>query len=226
MKLLSVNVAMPKEVPYQNGTLRTGIFKQPVQGPVMARTLNLEGDGQADRENHGGIYKAIYVYSIENYDHWRRELGRDDFSFGQFGENFTVEEMVEDQIYIGDSFRVGGALVQVTQPRAPCQKLGLKMGSAQFPKVFLRSGRVGFYLQVLEEGEVAAGAPFEPVGAESERINVRQMSRLRYLDPDDVEGAKRALRIQMLPPRWRRLFEERVSRAETEGAPECCEPLA
>src|SRR5919202_937209 len=169
MKLLSVNVSLPRKVPHGRKTVSTGIFKEPVAGRIMLRTLNLDGDGQADLVNHGGIYRAVYVYSIENYGYWQRELGRTDFSFGQFGENFTVEGMLEDDVYVGDVFRVGEALVEVTQPRPPCFKLGIKMGMAEFPKLFLASGRVGFYLRILEEGEVGAGDSFERIKSDPER---------------------------------------------------------
>ena len=151
MKLLSVNVSRPREVAHGSETVTTGIFKEPVEGRVMLGTLNLDGDGQADLVGHGGIYKAAYAYSVENYEYWKRELRRADLAFGQFGENFTVEGMLEDEVHVGDVFRVGGALVEVTQPRVPCYKLGLKMGlqrireevSGQLPGGLLpaRSGR-------------------------------------------------------------------------------------
>jgi MOSC domain-containing protein YiiM len=212
MTLLSVNVALPRDVSYMGKAVRTGIFKEPVRGRLMLRTLNLDGDGQADRENHGGIYKAVYAYTIEHYEHWRRELGRPDLAPGQFGENFTVQGMTEDDVHIGDVFRVGGALVQVTQPRAPCYKLGVKMGMPQFPKLFLSSGRVGFYLRVLEEGEVGAGDPIERVGADPEGVMVSEMNRLLYIAPDDRQALERALRIQALSPRRRAALEERLAR--------------
>jgi MOSC domain-containing protein YiiM len=213
MKLLSVNVSLPREVAHGSETVSTGIFKEPVAGRVVLRMSNLDGDGQADLENHGGIYRAAYAYSIENYDHWRRELGRADLTFGQFGENFTVERMVEDNIHIGDVFRIGDALVEVTQPRPPCFKLGIKMGMAGFPKLFLASGRVGFYLRVLEEGEVGAGDVFECVEGDPEQMSVREMSRLLFFEPENLEGAKRALRVTALSPGWRYSFEERLSKA-------------
>jgi MOSC domain-containing protein YiiM len=213
MKVLSVNVSLPREVPHGRKTVSTGIFKEPVAGRVMLRALNLDGDGQADLENHGGIYRAAYAYSVEHYDYWRRELGRDDFTFGQFGENFTVEGMAEDEIHIGDVFRVGDALVEVTQPRPPCFKLGIKIGMARFPKLFLASGRVGFYLRVLEEGEVSAGDVFERIESDPERVTVREMSRLLYFEPENLGGARRALRIQALSPGWRDSFEERLTKA-------------
>ncbi len=215
MKLLSVNVSLPKEIPYRGQTVTTGIFKEPVNGRVKLRTLNLDGDGQADLEGHGGIYKAVYVYSIENYDYWKRELDRADFTFGQFGENFTVEGMLEDDIHIGDVFRVGGALVEVSQPRVPCYKLGMKMGLAQFPKIFLASCRVGFYLRVLEEGEVGAGDVFERTQIDPERITVREVCHLLYFEKKNLQGARKALRIQALSPGWRGSFEDRLTNAST-----------
>jgi MOSC domain-containing protein YiiM len=213
VKLLSVNVSQPTEIAHGRGTVSTGIFKKPVAGRIMLRALNLDGDGQADLANHGGIHRAAYAYSIENYDYWRRELGRADLGFGQFGENFTVRGMVEDDIHIGDVFRVGDALVEVTQPRPPCFKLGIKMGMARFPKLFLASGRVGFYLRVLDEGEVGAGDVFERVESDPERVTVREMSHLLFFDPENLEGAERALRIRALSPGWRGSFEERLTRA-------------
>ena len=213
MQLLSVNVSLPREVAHGSETVSSGIFKEPVADRVMLRRSNLEGDGQADLENHGGIYRAAYAYSIENYDHWRRELSRADLTFGQFGENFTVEGMVEDDIHIGDVFRVGDALVEVTQPRPPCFKLGIKMGMAGFPKMFLASGRVGFYLRVLEEGGVGAGDAFERVESDPGRMTVREMSHLLFFEPKNLEGAKRALRVRALSPGWRDSFEERLAKA-------------
>ena len=224
MKLLSVNVSLPKEVPHGRETVSTGIFKEPVGDRIMLRKLNLDGDGQADLENHGGVDRAAYAYSVENYDHWRHELGWHEFNFGQFGENFTVEGMVEDDIHIGDVFRVGDALVEVSQPRPPCFKLGIKMGMPGFPKMFLASGRVGFYLRVLEEGEVDAGDVFERVESDPEQVSVREMSRLLFFEPENLEGAKRALRVRALSPGWRNSFEERLAKAggvaEQDGAAE------
>ena len=232
MKLLSVNVSLPKEVPYMDKTTTTGIFKEPVSGRVMLRTLNLDGDGQADLKGHGGIYKAAYAYSIENYEYWKRELGRTDFTFGQFGENFTVEGMLDDAVYVGDQFRMGSALVEITQPRVPCFKLGIKMGMPQFPKMFLASGRPGFYLRVLEEGEVGAGDVVDRVKTDLERMTVWDVCRLLYFDQTNVEGAKKALRIQALSRGWRRSFEERLTKAgvlldysdEPKEGEKCCGP--
>ena len=204
MRVLSVNVSPPKRAP--NGA------KMPVVNRVMLRRLHLDGDGQADPENHGGPQRAAYAYPIENHGHWSRELGRLGFAFGQFGENFTVGGMTEDEVRIGDVFRVGGALFEVSQPRPPCSKLGIKMGMPRFPRLFLASGRVGFYLRVLEEGEVGAGDAFERVGAAPEGMTVREMGHLLFVEPENLEGAGRALRIRALAPGWRGSFEERPAK--------------
>lgn len=213
MKLLSVNVSLPKEVSYNGTIITTGIFKEPVQGPVMLRTLNLDGDDQADRVAHGGIHKAVYVYSAENYAYWKRELDREDLLYGQFGENFTVEGMPDDMIHVGDIFRVGEALVEVTQPRVPCFKLGIKMGDPLFPKLFLVSERPGFYLRVLEEGEVGAGDVIERLKMGREQMTVREVHHLLFFDKRNVEAARRALRIPALSPGWRGSLENIVAKA-------------
>ena len=213
MKLLSVSVSMGKEVPYMGKTVTTGIFKEPVSGRVMLRTLNLSGDRQVDLRGHGGIYKAVCVYTIENYEHWKRELGRKDFKFPQFGENFTVEGMLEDHVHVGDVFRVGDALVEVTQPRVPCYRLGIKMGDPHFPKRFLQSCLVGFYLRVLEEGQVGAGDSFERVKKDPEEMSVRKVCHLYYFDPENLEDCKKAIRIKALSPGWREGFQDRLEKA-------------
>jgi MOSC domain-containing protein YiiM len=211
MKLLSVNVSPPKEVTMNGKTITTGIFKEPVQGRVMLRSLNLDGDGQADLMAHGGTYKAVYVYSFEHYDYWQKELGRGDFVYGQFGENFTVAGMTEDQVHIGDIFKVGQALVEVTQPRVPCFKLAFKMGRPDFVKLFLNSERSGFYLRVLEEGEVGANDIIKRVSVGPERMTVKEVHHLLYFDNNNVAQAQRALRIPALSPGWRGSFEEIVA---------------
>ncbi len=224
MRLLSVNVSLPKEVPYKGKTVRTGIFKEAAQGRVKLGGLNLDGDGQADLVGHGGIYKAVHAYSIENYDYWKRELGRDDFSYGQFGENFTVEGMPEDKVNVGDVYRVGTALVEVTQPRVPCFKLAMKMERPDFLKVFMPSERVGFYFRVLEEGDVGAGDVVERVKVDPEQMTVREMFHLLYFAKQNLEGARKALRIPAMSPGWRGSFEEIVGKApkgSAEGV-DCC----
>ncbi|MEJ7841901.1 MAG: MOSC domain-containing protein [Rubrobacter sp.] len=213
MRLLSVNVSIPKEVVHGRKTVSTGIFKEPAPGRVVLRELNLEGDGQADLVNHGGPHRAAYAYPIENYEYWSRELDRDDLALGQFGENFTVEGMLEDDVCIGDVFRVGDALVEVSQPRPPCFKLGIKMAMPGFPKLFLASGRVGFYLRVLEEGEVGAGDDVERVRRDPERLTVRETGHLLFFGGEDLDGARRALRVPALSPGWRESFEDRLVKA-------------
>ena len=213
MKLVSVSVSMGKEVLYMDKTVTTGIFKEPVTGRIVLRTLNLDGDRQIDLRGHGGPYKAAYVYTLENYEHWKRELGRTDFQIPQFGENFTVEGMPEDNIHVGDVFRVSDALVEVTQPRVPCFRLGIKMGDPKFPKRFLQSCLVGFYLRVLEEGEVGVGDNIELVKKDPEELSVRKVCHLYYFDPKNLEDCKKAIRIAALSPGWREGFQERLEKA-------------
>ncbi|MEO8286607.1 MAG: MOSC domain-containing protein [Chloroflexota bacterium] len=211
MELISVNVTLPREVAYRGKEVSTGIFKEPVESRVMLRTLNLDGDRQADLDNHGGPFRAAYVYTHENFVHWQDELRLEKIGFGKFGENFTVTGMPEDEVHIGDIFRVGGAIVQVTQPRGPCFKLGIRMGRPSFPKLFLASGRVGFYLRVLQEGEVGAGDMIERVETHPERMTVREVIHLLYFDPENREDSLRAAGLEALTPRWRDIFASRVA---------------
>ena len=215
MRLRSVNVSLPKTVPYRDGTLTTGIYKEPVAGRVQVHSLHLEGDGQADLVAHGGEFKAIYVYPYEHYATWQHELGRDDFAYGQFGENFTVDGMLETDVHVGDVYRVGTAVVQVTQPRVPCFKLAHKMGIPTFVKTFLKANRSGFYLRVLEEGEVGAGDEFELVRADPMLMSVAEINYVLYFDKDNYESARRALQIDGMSPGWRESFEGILA-----GAPE------
>ena len=231
MKLLAVSVSMGKEVPFNGGTVRTGIFKKPVEGRVMLRTLNLDGDRQVDVRSHGGPVRAVCVYSVEDYEYFQRELGRDDFQFPQFGENFTVEGMSGDDVHVGDVFRIGEATVEVTQPRVPCYRLGLKMGDPHFPKAILQSCRVGFYFRVLEEGLVGAGDEIRLVKSDPEQMSVRKICHLYYFDRNNLEDCKKAIRIQALSPGWREGFEARLEKAgiavERTGQPGesvCCDP--
>jgi len=214
MRLLSVNISMPKEVGHAGKTVTTGIFKEPVEHRVMLGRLNLEGDGQADLWGHGGAFRAVYVYSIENYDHWKRELERDDFTYGAFGENFTVEGMLDDEVCVGDVFRVGGALVEVSQPRIPCYKLAIKMGLDGFQNRFLESRRVGFYLRVLEEGEVGFGDAIKLVSRDPRRMTVREVNDLLFFDKGNLDRARQALSIPALSHGWKGSFEERLAKAE------------
>ncbi|MFP6868639.1 MAG: MOSC domain-containing protein [Nitrospinota bacterium] len=213
MKLLSVNVSGPRSAVHRGRVIRTGIFKTPVQGRVMIRTLNIEGDAQADLTNHGGIHKAVYAYAAENYEYWKKELRREDLAPGQFGENLTAEGMTEEAVCIGDIFRIGGAVAEVSQPRNPCYKLGIKMGSQAFVQRFLESGRLGIYMRVLEEGEIGAGDPIERIEPGPEGISVLELARLQNFGEDDLETARRALRIPALAPEIRQALERRLEKA-------------
>ncbi len=231
MRILSVNVSLPKIVEYKGENVETGIFKEPVAGRLMLGKLNLDGDRQADLRVHGGENKAVYVYSIKNYEYWKHELGRADLNYGQFGENLTVEGMTDDAVRIGDVFRVGGASVQVTQPRLPCYKLAIKMENPTFPKLFLASRRTGFYLRVLEEGDMGAGDEFELIERDPEPLTVEETVNLTYFDRDNLERAQAALRVKALLPGWREGFEERLRKAGIVAGSEralddCCGPSA
>ena len=214
MKLLSVNVSQPKEVLHNGKRIKTGIFKEPVSGRTMMRRLNLDGDGQGDLRVHGGIHKAVYVYPAEHYDYWKRELGRDDLTYGKFGENLTVEGMLEDTVHIGDVFQIGEALVEVSQPRVPCFKLGIKMGNPQIVKPFLESERVGFYVRVLEEGDVGAGDPIERTEVGEGQMTVKEIVHLRHFDTTNTEAAEKAASLPALTPSWRDSFEEILVKAQ------------
>ncbi|MEA3277510.1 MAG: MOSC domain-containing protein [Pseudomonadota bacterium] len=218
MSLAFVNVAMPKEVIHEGKAIATGIFKQPVDGRVMVRWLNVDCDGQADLWGHGGAFRAVYVYSLENYAYWRKELGRD-LPYGQFGENFTVEGMSEEVVCVGDIYRIGGTLLEVSQPRVPCFKLAIKMGIEGFQNRFLKSGRIGFYFKVLEEGEVGAGDAIELVSRDPRGMSVRQISDLLYFDPTNIVDAEKALSIPALSHGWKRSFEERLAKAAEKQRP-------
>lgn len=211
MKITSLNVSTVKEVTYGGRIVTTGIFKTPHEGPLMLRRLNLDGDAQADLTVHGGPDKAAYAYPEEHYAFWAAELGRTDLTPGQFGENFTTLGRTEDEVLVGDVYRVGGALVEVTQPRAPCYKLAIKMEMLTFPKLFLQSLRTGFYMRVLEEGTVSPGDSLEL--AREGGMAVREICRLMYFATDDIEGAARAAGLEALSPTWREPFRERVEAA-------------
>ncbi len=208
MKLHSLNVSLPREIAYQGRTIHTGIYKAPVEDRLWLGRLNLAGDGQADLKNHGGAHKAVYAYPLEHYDTWRKELGAEMFNFGQFGENLTLQGLTEDSVHIGDRYRIGGALLEVSQPRVPCFKLGVRMAREDFPKLFLNSGRVGFYLRVLEEGELGVGETIEIVSTDHNRMTVREIHQLLFFDKGNLEGARKALGIQALSPGWRGAFQE------------------
>lgn len=186
MKLISLNVGLPREVCWQNKTVTTGIFKEPVEGSVMLRTLNLVGDKQADLSVHGGASKAVYAYPVEHYEFWKSELPDLKLPYGMFGENFTTEGLLEETVNIGDRFRVGEAEVMVTVPRMPCYKLDIKFGRAEMVKRFMISRRTGFYFAVAKEGEVKAGDAIERLSRDGHGITVADIIRLYIFEKDDL----------------------------------------
>jgi len=210
MTLISINVGLPREILHGGQAITTGIFKAPVAGPVWLGHLNLVGDGQADLRVHGGADKAVYLYPFEHYAYWAGELGRHDFSHGQFGENFTTTGLLEDEVFIGDVFRVGEARVQVTQPRSPCFKLGIRMDDENFPMRFATANRTGFYLRVLEEGMVKAGDAIDQVERAAGSMSVHEVFRLRHAGGTRAEF-ERAARLSGLASSWRGAFEKRLA---------------
>ncbi len=210
MKLVSVNVGLPRETIWKGREVKTGIFKEPIEGPVMVRKLNLDGDGQADLSVHGGLDKAVYGYAAEHYEYWRRELPGMKLPWGMFGENFTMEVLLEEFVNIGDRFRIGSSVLMVTQPRMPCYKLAVKFGRDDIVKRFLRSGRPGFYFSVLEEGEVSAGDEIELISRDENNVTVVDITRLYVSEKDNLELLHRAVRIEVLPESWRGYFRHRV----------------
>jgi len=207
MRVVSVNVGEPREIEHEGQTVSTGIYKTAIDERVMVRELGVDGDGQADLVNHGGVYKAVYFYPHEHYATWSQELKRDDFSYGQFGENITTEGLLEDAVHIGDTLRVGDALVQVTQPRMPCYKLGIRMNLPTIVKLFSQSLRCGWYARVLEEGETGAGDSITRENIDPQRVPVQSVFNLLLYDKDNRELAKRVLKVESLTPGWRADFE-------------------
>lgn len=206
-RLLSVNVGLPRDIEWKGRTVHTGIWKMPVQGPCRARRLNLDGDGQGDLAGHGGEHRAVYVYQIESYRHWQEQLSRADFTYGQFGENFTIEGMPDLDVCIGDRYRIGGALFEVSQPRVTCYRIGIRMNEPRMPAFLTASGRPGFYLRVLQEGEVGAGDEILKVGEGKERMTVAEINALLYSTDHSRDRLERALRIEALSPGWHGSFE-------------------
>lgn len=207
MKLLSINVALPRELEINGRPVLTGIYKEPVTGPVWLGRLTLAGDGQADLTVHGGEYQAAYSYPIEHYSHWEKVMGGEKFSPGMFGENFTISGLLEDTVCIGDIWRIGEARVQVTMPRLPCFKFGHKIGRPAILKEFLHSGYSGFYHRVLEEGFVAGGDDIEILERDPYGVTVRKMLGMQKLGEGDEKSLNYALKITCLPPSLRRELE-------------------
>ena len=212
MKLVSVNVGLPREVEWRGRTVTTGIFKSPVEGRARVRTLNLDGDRQADLSVHGGPTKAVYVYPGEHYAYWRQELPGVDLPPGSFGENLTTEGLRETEVRIGDRFRVGSAVVSVTEPRMPCSKLGVKFGRDDMVRRFLASERSGFYFAVVEEGDVAAGDAIEPLERATHEVTVSEIIRLFARDREDLEALRRVIQVEALPESWRGHFRHQMEK--------------
>jgi MOSC domain-containing protein YiiM len=210
MRVLSVNVGLPREVFWRGKPITTGIFKEPAAGPVRVRTLNLDGDRQADLRVHGGPDKAVYAYPSEFYELWRSERPDLSFSRGQFGENLTTDGVRDDDVSVGDRFRVGTAELIVTQPRLPCFKLGIKMGRDDFVTEFLQRGLFGFYLAVTREGVVEAGDPIVALSRDPRGFRLTEIARLYLRDRDDTEGLRRAAELDVLPESWRQYFRRRL----------------
>ena len=203
MKVVSVNVGMPRAVLWKGLTVQTGVFKQPVEGPVRISKLNLAGDSQADLTVHGGEEKAVYAYPAEHYAYWRQELPEVPFSWGMFGENLTTEDLSEDSLFIGDRLGIGTAVLQVTQPRVPCYKIALRFGRDDMIKRFLLSGRSGFYFSVLEPGDVSAGQEIKVLQRDPGRVSVAEISRLYLGQVRDPELLARAMNVSALPRNWK-----------------------
>lgn len=212
MRIISLNVGQPRLVLRNGEPVSTGIFKKPVNGRVKLRTLNLDGDRQADLSVHGGPNKAVYVYPSEHYDFWKNELPEVDLPWGMFGENFTTTGLLETEINIGDKFRISEAEVMVTEPRMPCYKLALKFGRPDIIKRFLQSERTGFYLAVLKEGEVGAGDHFEPLVRDSHDVRVSDVTRLYMRDKHNAQLLRRAIEVETLPESWRTYFQDRLEK--------------
>jgi len=212
VKLVSLNVARPRLVVSKGQSINTGIFKQPVSGPVQLRTLNLDGDRQADLSVHGGPHKAVYGYPSEHYSFWRDELPGVDLPWGMFGENFTTSGLAEDELHVGDRFRIGSAIVIVRQPRTPCYKLAAKFQRDDMLERFLLSGRSGFYFSVEQEGSVAAEDDFQLLKRNQDGITISEMNRLFVREKYNQELLRKAIHTAALPDDWREYFAERLER--------------
>lgn len=213
-KIVSLNVGLPRRVVFNGQVVTTGIFKEPTDGHVMIRRLNLDGDKQADLTVHGGVDKAVYSYAAEHYDYWRGELPSMDLPWGMFGENFTTQGLLEDNVNIGDTLQVGSAKLMVTQPRMPCYKLGVRFGRMDIVRRFMASGRPGIYCKVLEEGEVVKGDKINIVSKDKNNISVIDIVRMYNRDHGDIEIMKRAIKIMALPEGWKYEFLQRINDLE------------
>jgi MOSC domain-containing protein YiiM len=212
MKVLSVNVGLPRKVLFNGQTITTAIFKDPVKGPVMLRKINLDGDKQADLTVHGGVDKAVYSYPAEHYDYWRKQYPNIDIIWGMFGENFTTEGLMEDTVNIGDQVQIGSAKLVATQPRMPCYKLGVRFGIMEIIRRFLSSGRPGIYFKVLKQGEVKTDDKIEIIEKDKNNVTVKDIVRL-YINRDhvdNIETMRRAIKISALPEGWKYEFQQNI----------------
>jgi ferredoxin-NADP reductase/MOSC domain-containing protein YiiM/ferredoxin len=217
--LVSVNVGMPKDVPWQGKTVHTGIWKYPADGPQMVRRLNIDGDGQGDLAGHGGEQRAVMVYQLDSYRHWQQHFGRDDFSYGQFGENLTVDGLADDEVCIGDRYRIGEAEFEVTQPRVTCYRVGLRMGVPEMPALLVSHHRPGFYMRVITEGHIQAGDAIVKTSTGPGALSVADTDALLYLPSPDPAKLRTALQIPALSPGWQGSFRDLVAGGDGTGAP-------
>ena len=216
MKVLSVNVGLPRKVLFNGQPITTAIFKDPVKGPVMLRKINLAGDKQADLTVHGGVDKAVYSYPVEHYDYWRKQYPNIDIIWGMFGENFTTAGLMEDTVNIGDQIQIGSAKLVAAQPRMPCYKLGVRFGFMEIIRRFLSSGRPGIYFKVLKQGEVNTGDKIEIIERDKNNVTVKDIVRL-YINRDhvnNIETMRRAIKISALPEGWRYEFQQNIEQLE------------
>ena len=216
-RLLSINVGLPRDITWQGKTVHTGIWKAPIAGPRMVRRLNVDGDGQGDLAGHGGEHRAVFVYQIESYQYWENQLGRKDFAYGQFGENFTVDGLADAEVCIGDCYRIGGALFEVTQPRVTCYRVGIRMDEPEMAALLVKHGRPGFYFRVIEEGEVKAGDEIARVSVGPERMSVSEINALLYTPGHPRDRLERAMRIPALSAGWRNSFEVLLDQQRNDG---------
>jgi MOSC domain-containing protein YiiM len=215
--LLSLNVGLPRDFAWREKTVHTAIWKAPVQGRRLVRRLNIDGDGQGDLAGHGGEHRAVFVYQIDSYHYWQSQLGRNDFTYGQFGENFTVDGLSDQEVCIGDRYRVGSALFEVTQPRVTCYRVGIRMNEPKMAALLVAHGRPGFYFRVLEEGEVEAGDEIVKVAAGLERMTVFEINALLYVPGHPRSQLERALRIPALSAGWRASFHALLEQEQSGG---------
>ena len=213
MRLLSLNVARPRLTIYKGTTINTGIFKKPVSGRLALRKLNLDGDQQADLSVHGGPFKAVYAYPSEHYTYWKHDLPASELPWAAFGENLTTEGLTEDELHVGDRFRIGSAAVMVRQPRMPCYKLAAKFQRDDIVEKFLYSGRSGFYFSVEQEGEVGAGDSFELISRNNAGITIAEMNKLFVREKYNRDLLQKAIATAELPDSWREYFLPRLNLA-------------